>query len=82
MRYAPYRSGKPWRSAPPSSPLPGQRHVLKPYIWFGWLFPVIRALAPGAAGTVREIARAMIAVTQRGTPKPVLEVKDIRALAA
>ena len=63
-------------------PLPGQLHVLKLYKRLRWLYPIIRTLAPGAAGTVQEIGRAMINAARRGSPKPVLEVKDIRALAA
>ena len=56
--------------------------MLTLYKRLGWLYPLIRALAPGGAGTVSEIARAMIQAAQAGAPKPVLEVKDIRALAA
>ncbi len=62
-------------------PRPGQLHVLTLYKRLGWLYPLIRALAPGAAGTVTEIARAMMAVARHPAPKLVLEVKDIRTLA-
>ncbi len=63
-------------------PLPGQQNVLKLYKRLGWLYPLFRTIAPGSAGTVSEIGRAMIHVARTGTPKLVLEVKDIRALAA
>jgi len=57
----------------------GQRHVLPMYRWLKWLFPLVRRL--GFATTLRELGLAMLAVAQRGTDKPVLEVKDIVRLA-
>ncbi len=63
-------------------PFPEQMHILSLYKWMGWLYLAFRTLAPSTAGTVGEIARAMLRVTTDGAPKPVLEVTDIRALAA
>jgi len=60
-------------------PEAGQRHVLPMYRWLNWLFPLVRRL--GFATTLRELGLAMLAVAQRGTDKPVLEVKDILRLA-
>lgn len=60
----------------------GQQHLLGLYKWLGWIYPLGRALAPGGFGTLRELARAMVKVALNGSPKPVLEVQDIRALAA
>ena len=60
---------------------PGQRHVLPYYKYFGWLYPVVRGLAPKFASTLAELGQAMLHVAQRGYAKPVLEVPDIVAAA-
>ena len=62
-------------------PTAGQLHVLKMYRYLGWLYPVIRRLAPASASTLRELGLAMIAAVRDGYPRPVLEVRDIVALA-
>ncbi|SDY64489.1 Rossmann-fold NAD(P)-binding domain-containing protein [Hymenobacter psychrophilus] len=60
---------------------PGQQHVLSYYKYFGWLYPVVRGLAPKYASTLVELGRAMLHVSQSGYPKSVLEVPDIVAAA-
>ncbi|RSK50029.1 Rossmann-fold NAD(P)-binding domain-containing protein [Hymenobacter rigui] len=60
---------------------PGQRHVLSYYKYFGWLYPVLRGVAPKFASTLQELGQAMLHVAQRGYPKPILEVPDIVAAA-
>ncbi|GAB2964842.1 epimerase [Hymenobacter coalescens] len=60
---------------------PGQQNVLPMYKYIAWLYPVARQLAPGFVSTMAEVGRAMINVTRHGYAKPVLEVKDIVALA-
>ncbi len=60
---------------------PGQQHVLSYYKYFGWLYPVVRGLAPQYASTLVELGRAMLRVSQGSYPKPVLEVPDIVAAA-
>jgi hypothetical protein len=62
-------------------PTPGQQHVLSYYKYFGWLFPVVRGLAPKYASTLSELGQAMLHVARRGYAKPVLEVPDIVAAA-
>jgi hypothetical protein len=62
-------------------PTPGQQRVLKLYTYLGWLFPLVRQLAPAFAGTLQDLGRAMLAAVRTGYPKPVLEVRDIAALA-
>jgi uncharacterized protein YbjT (DUF2867 family) len=52
------------------------------YAAFGWLFPLLRVLAPGFVTTTEQIGRAMLVVARRGAPKRVLESRDISALAA
>lgn len=61
-------------------PEAGQQHVLPMYRWLSWLFPLVRRL--GFGSTLRELGLAMLHAAQRGTGKPVLEVKDIVQLAA
>ncbi|TGE24247.1 epimerase [Hymenobacter aquaticus] len=62
-------------------PTPGQQHVLSYYKYFGWLYPVVRAVLPKFASTLAELGQAMLSVVRRGYPKPVLEVPDIVAAA-
>ena len=59
----------------------GQRNVLKWYPAIAWLYPVARRLAPQYVGTMQEVGRAMINAADFGYSKPVLEVRDIVALA-
>ena len=60
---------------------PGQRNVLKWYGAIAWLYPVARRLAPNYVSTMQEVGRAMINAADFGYAKPVLEVRDIVALA-
>lgn len=58
-----------------------QRHILPMYSWFGWLYPVVKAMFPNSASTMQELARAMIHVARHGYEKTVLEVRDILRIA-
>jgi hypothetical protein len=60
---------------------PGQRNVLKWYPAIAWLYPVARKLTPNFVSTMQEVGRAMINAADFGYSKPVLEVRDIVALA-
>ncbi len=62
-------------------PVAGQQHILKLYRWLGWLYPVLRRLAPASACALGELGQAMLHAARQGAPKPVLEVKDIVQLA-
>jgi uncharacterized protein YbjT (DUF2867 family) len=62
-------------------PTPGQRNIKGYYKLVGWLYPILRTVAPYQASTLSDVGRAMINVTLRGYPKSVLEIKDINALA-
>ena len=59
----------------------GQRNILKWYGAIAWLYPVARKLAPNFVSTMQEVGRAMINAADFGSSKPVLEVRDIVALA-
>lgn len=62
-------------------PTLGQHHVIKAYKYLDWLYPVVRRLLPSYVSTLQEVGQAMIKVVLAGYPKPVLEVRDIVALA-
>lgn len=62
-------------------PTPGLTRTHSFYKYIGWLFPIGRALAPGAFCTLRELGLAMIHIMQRGYHTNTIEGKDIIALA-
>lgn len=62
-------------------PIPGLARTHKFYKYINWLFPIGRAVAPGAFCSMQELGLAMIHVVQRGYPQAVIEGKDIIALA-
>ena len=62
-------------------PTKGLKNTLKGYMFFAWLYPVVRPLFPNFVSTLQEVGLAMINAATRGYEKPVLEVKDIVKLA-
>lgn len=62
-------------------PSPGQQNVLSYYKWIGWLFPALRVLAPNHVSTLRDVGVAMIRCVTEGYSRPILEIRDINALA-
>lgn len=63
-------------------PTPGLKYAQKYYAYIGWLYPLLRLFLPRHVTTLREQARAMIAAARHGFDRPVVEVPDIRRLAA
>ncbi|HEY0744156.1 MAG TPA: NAD-dependent epimerase/dehydratase family protein [Chryseosolibacter sp.] len=59
----------------------GGKYTLKLYSYFGWIVELMRVVAPGTVVTLNEIGKSMINATISGYSKPVLEIKDIKALA-
>jgi uncharacterized protein YbjT (DUF2867 family) len=51
------------------------------YVVMAPLLPLLRRAFPNSILTTREIGRAMLAVARKGWPRPVLESKDIHAVA-
>src|SRR5438093_403462 len=51
------------------------------YASVGWLYPVIKTLAPTMATTTEQLGRAMVAAAKHGASKRVLEGRDINSLA-
>ena len=60
----------------------GQRNVPSYYKYFALLIPVLYRVLPTHGCTMREVGLAMISSVLVEYPKQVLEVKDIKALAA
>ncbi|MBT2557615.1 hypothetical protein J7E24_07455 [Hymenobacter sp. ISL-91] len=56
--------------------------MLSYYKYLGWLYPVLRGLAPRYASTLAGLGQAMLHVAQRGFARPVLEVPDVVAAAS
>jgi len=61
-------------------PTPGQRNVIGGYYLIRILYPILNLVFPGI--TLAALGRAMINAVRFGAPKGVLEVPDIRELAA
>lgn len=59
---------------------PGQRNLLAAYKYFAWLAPVL-LMFPSIASTLKQVGKAMIVAATKGSPKKVMEVKDIIALS-
>ena len=60
---------------------PGQRNLKSIYKFLAWLYPLGRAIYPAGFCTLQEVGLAMINAAIKGSPKPILEVKDIVGLA-
>lgn len=63
-------------------PTKGLKNVLSGYRWLGWAYPLWRVLFPNFVTTLKEVGLAMIHVAQDGYDKPVIEVRDIKAIAS
>lgn len=55
----------------------GQKNLLSLYKYFGWLYPILKAVYPNGASTLKQLGQAMINVTKYGYDKRIIEVKDI-----
>ncbi len=62
-------------------PTIGLKNTLSYYKYITWIFPIVKTLAPNYASTLNDLGLAMINVTKGGYSKPIIEVKDINALA-
>jgi uncharacterized protein YbjT (DUF2867 family) len=52
------------------------------YALFRPLFPLARAIAPGSVITTEELGRAMLRLAREGSPRRIIEARDLRALGA
>lgn len=62
-------------------PMPGQRYLQPWFKWIGWLFPILRVVAPNQVSTLHDVGVAMVRCVIDGYPKRILEIKDINQLA-
>lgn len=63
-------------------PTPGQQNIKGIYKVIGGLYPVLRVLMPNMVSTLQEVGLAMINSVLFGYSKQILEIKDIKLLAA
>lgn len=63
-------------------PMAGQKNIKGYSKIINALFPVLRILLPSQVLELRQVGLAMINAVQKGYPRQVLEIKDIRELAA
>jgi uncharacterized protein YbjT (DUF2867 family) len=50
------------------------------YTLLGWLFPLLKRVAPRHVTTTRELGRAMLSIARDGAAKKVLEAPDLVAI--
>ena len=60
---------------------PQQKRILKYYKYISWLIPAIKIFFPNIISTMKEVANAMIYVSQKGYERNVIYVRDIKAMA-
>jgi uncharacterized protein YbjT (DUF2867 family) len=63
-------------------PVAGQKNLKAGYRAVLWLYPLASLLFPRSTMTLDEVGSAMLRCVVEGAPKQVLEVADIKALAA
>lgn len=61
---------------------PGMKNTIKLYNYFKWLIPIIKLISKNGVVSLAEIGKAMINAATIGYNKQILEVKDIKELAA
>lgn len=59
----------------------GQTHVLPFYKYVSWLIPVLKIISPNILNTMKEVANAMIHVSEEGFEKNIIHVKDIHHIS-
>ena len=63
-------------------PTPGLKNTNKYYKYITWLYPILKLVAPNTVSTLKEMGLAMINAALLGHEKQILEVSDIKLLAA
>lgn len=63
-------------------PTAGLKNTNKYYKYITWMYPFLKLVFPNSVSTLAELGRAMINATVYGYEKQILEVKDIKELAA
>lgn len=65
----------------PFLPLKSSQTYYKTYKYLGWLFSLMKVIAPNLVITLKDLAAAMINASLTGYPKNILEMKDMKLLA-
>ena len=65
----------------PFLPLKPHQTYYKTYKYFGWLFSIMKVIAPGIVIKLKDLAAAMINASLIGYSKNTLEMKDMKTLA-
>lgn len=65
----------------PFLPLKPTQTYYKTYKYLGWLFALLKAIAPGYVIKLKDLAAAMINASLIGYSKNILEMKDMKLLA-
>ena len=65
----------------PFLPLKPSQTYYKTYKYTGWIFSLMKVIAPNYVVALKDIAAAMIQVSLTGYSKNILDVKDIKLLA-
>jgi uncharacterized protein YbjT (DUF2867 family) len=65
----------------PFLPLKPSQTYYKTYKYMGWLFSILKVVAPNSVVALKDLAAAMINASLKGYSKNILEVKDIKLLA-
>ena len=60
----------------------GQQNVMSYYKYFAWMIPLLYRVLPNQGCSMHEVGLAMIHSVVKGYPKQILEVRDIKTLAA
>jgi len=63
-------------------PTKGLKNTQNAYKFFMWLFPILKAINKNSFVTLNEIGLAMINTSNSVNERKIVEVKDIKALAA
>jgi hypothetical protein len=64
------------------TPVESQRRVLKYYNYFSWLVPVLKVVTPFMVCSMQQVADSMINAAKFGYSKNIIQVKDVKILAA
>jgi len=63
-------------------PTPGLKNTLKLYHYLGWLIPLFKLMMPNSICSLQQIGKAMITLAIRADAKRIIEVNDIKRIAA
>lgn len=61
-------------------PTKGQKRVLSYYKYFAWMVPFIKVAFPNLITTMKQVALSMVYVSEKGYPRNIIYVKDIKEI--